>query len=36
MVDSWMGDDWFHNGASPARYDLCEQEATRVATTAKW
>jgi len=37
MVDGWMGDDWFHNGAfreqnMPYVY---EQEGTR-ANTAKW
>ena len=37
MVDGWMGDDWFHNGAfrqqnMPYIYD---QEATR-ASDAKW
>jgi len=37
MVDGWMGDDWFHNGAfreSNLDY-IYEQEATR-ANDAKW
>jgi uncharacterized protein len=37
MVDGWMGDDWFHNGAFREQnmpYVL-EQEATR-GNTAKW
>jgi uncharacterized protein len=37
MVDGWMGDDWFHNGAFRqvgASY-IYDQEATR-ASTIKW
>ncbi len=38
MVDGWMGDDWFHNGAfretmMPYIYD---QEATRTSETKWW
>jgi putative CocE/NonD family hydrolase len=38
MVDGWMGDDWFHNGAfrqqmMPYMYD---QEATRKSTEKWW
>ena len=31
MVDGWMGDDWFHNGAFRQRRlsYIYEQEATR-------
>jgi putative CocE/NonD family hydrolase len=37
MVDGWMGDDWFHNGAFRQQNMsyIYEQEATR-ANTAKW
>ena len=37
MVDGWMGDDWFHNGAfREQNMDyIYEQEATRTST-AKW
>jgi uncharacterized protein len=37
MVDGWMGDDWFHNGAFREQNlpYIYEQEATR-AGTAKW
>ena len=37
MVDGWMGDDWFHNGAfRQQNMDyVFEQEATRTST-AKW
>ena len=37
MVDGWMGDDWFHNGAFRAQgmAYIYEQEATR-KTEAKW
>ena len=37
MVDGWMGDDWFHNGAfRQQNMDyIYEQEATRTST-AKW
>ena len=37
MVDGWMGDDWFHNGAfrEQMMVYIYEQEATR-ASEAKW
>ena len=37
MVDGWMGDDWFHNGAfrEQGMPYIYEQEATR-KTEAKW
>ena len=37
MVDGWMGDDWFHNGAfrEQGMSYIYEQEATR-ANTANW
>jgi putative CocE/NonD family hydrolase len=37
MVDGWMGDDWFHNGAfrEQGMSYIYEQEATR-DNTAKW
>ena len=37
MVDGWMGDDWFHNGAfrQQGMGYIYEQEATR-ASEAKW
>jgi uncharacterized protein len=37
MVDGWMGDDWFHNGAFRAQNltYIYDQEATRDGT-AKW
>jgi putative CocE/NonD family hydrolase len=37
MVDGWMGDDWFHNGAFRQQNMayIYEQEATR-ASDAKW
>jgi putative CocE/NonD family hydrolase len=37
MVDGWMGDDWFHNGAFRQQNMayIYEQEATR-ASEAKW
>ena len=37
MVDGWMGDDWFHNGAFRAQNMpyIYNQEATR-DSTAKW
>ena len=37
MVDGWMGDDWFHNGAfrQQKMAYIYEQEATR-ASEAKW
>jgi len=37
MVDGWMGDDWFHNGAfrEQGMSYIYEQEATR-ANDAKW
>ena len=37
MVDGWMGDDWFHNGAfrQQGMAYIYEQEATR-ASDAKW
>ncbi len=37
MVDGWMGDDWFHNGAfrQPNLAYIYDQEATR-ANDAKW
>src|SRR5206468_4494222 len=37
MVDGWMGDDWFHNGAfrQQGMAYVYEQEATR-ASEAKW
>jgi len=37
MVDGWMGDDWFHNGAFREQNMpyIYEQEATR-GNTAKW
>ena len=37
MVDGWMGDDWFHNGAFRQQNlpYIYEQEATR-ASDAKW
>src|ERR1044071_1260369 len=37
MVDGWMGDDWFHNGAFRQQMIpyIYEQEATR-ANDAKW
>ena len=37
MVDGWMGDDWFHNGAFRQQNMpyIYEQEGTR-ANTAKW
>src|SRR4030095_9900051 len=37
MVDGWMGDDWFHNGAFRQQMMpyIYEQEATR-ANTVKW
>jgi putative CocE/NonD family hydrolase len=37
MVDGWMGDDWFHNGAfrQQGMSYIYEQEATR-ANDAKW
>ena len=37
MVDGWMGDDWFHNGAFREQNMpyILEQEATR-GNTAKW
>src|SRR6202011_1880795 len=37
MVDGWMGDDWFHNGAFRQQNmpDIYEQEATR-KNDAKW
>jgi putative CocE/NonD family hydrolase len=37
MVDGWMGDDWFHNGAFRQQNMayILEQEATR-ANDAKW
>jgi predicted acyl esterase len=38
MVDGWMGDDWFHNGAfRQQNMDyIYDQEATRTGTDAKW
>jgi predicted acyl esterase len=37
MVDGWMGDDWFHNGAFRQQnmLDIYDQEATR-KSDAKW
>jgi hypothetical protein len=37
MVDGWMGDDWFHNGAfrEPGMSYIYEQEGTR-ANSANW
>jgi putative CocE/NonD family hydrolase len=37
MVDGWMGDDWFHNGAfrQPSLPYIYDQEATR-ANDVKW
>jgi putative CocE/NonD family hydrolase len=37
MVDGWMGDDWFHNGAfrQPNMIYIYDQEATR-ANDLKW
>src|SRR6202171_1688745 len=37
MVDGWMGDDWFHNGAfrQQGMSYICDQEATR-ANEIKW
>ena len=37
MVDGWMGDDWFHNGAfrQPNMSYIYDQEATR-ANDVKW
>jgi predicted acyl esterase len=37
MVDGWMGDDWFHNGAFRQQMMayIYDQEATR-ASDAKW
>jgi putative CocE/NonD family hydrolase len=37
MVDGWMGDDWFHNGAfrAPGMSYIYDQEATR-ANEIKW
>jgi hypothetical protein len=37
MVDGWMGDDWFHNGAfrEPGMSYIYDQEATR-ANEIKW
>jgi putative CocE/NonD family hydrolase len=37
MVDGWMGDDWFHNGAfrQPSLPYIYDQEATRTSE-AKW
>ncbi len=37
MVDGWMGDDWFHNGAfrQPSLAYIYDQEATR-ANDIKW
>ncbi len=37
MVDGWMGDDWFHNGAFRQQNEpyIYEQEGTR-ANEAKW
>jgi len=37
MVDGWMGDDWFHNGAfrQPNMAYIYDQEATRTSE-AKW
>ncbi|HEX2639357.1 MAG TPA: CocE/NonD family hydrolase, partial [Pyrinomonadaceae bacterium] len=38
MVDGWMGDDWFHNGAfrQPNITYVYEQEATRDNTALWW
>src|SRR5260370_22815340 len=37
MVDGWMGDDWFHNGAfrQPSLPYIYDQQATR-KSEAKW
>jgi hypothetical protein len=38
MVDGWMGDDWFHNGAfrQPSLPYIYDQEATRKSETKWW
>jgi putative CocE/NonD family hydrolase len=38
MVDGWMGDDWFHNGAfrQPSLPYIYDQEATRDSTIKWW
>ena len=38
MVDGWMGDDWFHNGAfrQPNLSYIYDQEATRANDTKWW
>jgi len=38
MVDGWMGDDWFHNGAfrQPNLAYIYEQEATRKSEVKWW
>lgn len=39
MVDGWMGDDWFHNGAFRAYYAMpyiYDQEATRKSEEEWW
>ncbi len=38
MVDGWMGDDWFHNGAFRQQNMpyICEQEATRDNSSLWW
>jgi putative CocE/NonD family hydrolase len=38
MVDGWMGDDWFHNGAfrQPSLPYIYDQEATRGSETKWW
>jgi putative CocE/NonD family hydrolase len=38
MVDGWMGDDWFHNGAfrQPSLAYIYDQEATRKSESKWW
>ncbi len=38
MVDGWMGDDWFHNGAfrQPSLAYIYDQEATRTSESKWW
>jgi putative CocE/NonD family hydrolase len=38
MVDGWMGDDWFHNGAfrQPSLAYIYDQEATRKSEVKWW
>ena len=38
MVDGWMGDDWFHNGAfrQPSLAYIYDQEATRKSDVKWW